>query len=277
MKGKVLKNIRVTGLRGNILPLAIVITSTILLSGLALGIIVLDSLRRTQDIDFSMVAYYAADAGVEKQLYELRKNNALVADLDALSMDYGNGSSWTALPSGFLATTAKIFPRVNRGDFQFVDLFDPDNLGAAGGVGRVDWSWTPDPASCSGGPNAVELGYSQWLTGGTVLPGEFKIDHGITSPDTVVLDPTKAYRLRFRPTDCNVLNLRVEVSPTPAYAPMQFPGDITLGAEGKYQRATQNISVQVPRQDILSGVFSYVIFSECTLIKDPLSGAPACP
>jgi hypothetical protein len=268
---------RMHPVRGNILPLAMVITAAILLSGLGLGIIVLDSLRRTSDVDQSMVAYYAADAGVEKQLYELRKNNARVADLGTLTLDYGNGSSWRALPSGFLATTAKIFPRVNRGDFQFVDLFDPDNIGAAGGVGRVDWSWTPDPASCGGGPNAVELGYAQWLTGGAVLPGEFKIDHGLSSPTTVILDPTKAYRLRLRPTDCDVLNLRVEVSPTATYAPMPFPGDITLGAEGKFQRATQNISVQIPRQDILSGVFSYVIFSECTLIKDPLSGAPACP
>jgi len=254
-------------------------TTAILLAGLGLGIIVLDSLRRTQDIDSSLVAYYAADAGVEKQLYEFRKNNASIATLGGLSQTYSNTSAWEALPSGFLQTTSKVFPVINLGDFQFVDLFNPDVIGATGGVGRVDYSWQADPTDCGGGPAEVELGYSEWsFSGGAVIPGNFTIDRGITPlGETVLLDPTKAYRLRFRPLDCNILNLTVQVSPTPALAPMAFPGDVTLGAEGTFKRATQNISVQVPRQDILSGVFTYVIFSECTLIKDPLAGAPACP
>ncbi|HWQ99792.1 MAG TPA: hypothetical protein VN397_03025 [Candidatus Methylomirabilis sp.] len=263
--------------RGNILPLALVIMASILLAGIGLGIVVLDSLRRSADIDASMTSYYAADAGVERQLYELRKKNARVTDLGALAGTFTNGSSWTAQSSGFLQTNAKSFTLIRRGDFQFVDLFDPDNVGAAAGVTRVDWSWGAG-SDCPGGvPPEMELGYSQWLSGGAVLPTDFTIVRGLSSPQTTLIDPLKAYRLRFRPKGCAATNLKVEVSPTGAYAPMPFPGDITIGSTGKYKRSTQAISVQSPRQDILSGIFSFVIFSECQLIKDPLNPAPPCP
>ncbi|OGL79200.1 hypothetical protein A3E39_04830 [Candidatus Uhrbacteria bacterium RIFCSPHIGHO2_12_FULL_60_25] len=262
--------------RGNILPLALVIMSSILLAGIGLGIVVLDSIRRSADTDASMVAYYAADAGIERQLYDLRKKNATIPSLAALNASYGNGSSWVAQSSGFLQTLAKNFSTISKGDFQFVDLFDPDNVGLAGGVTRVDWSWEAG-SDCGGGPPEVELGYAKWLSGGSVLPQDFTIVRGLTSPQVTTLDPTKGYRLRFRPKGCAAANLKAEVSPGVAYAPMAFPGDITIGSTGAYKKTTQAISVQAPRQDILSGVFSYVIFSECQLIKDPTNPAPPCP
>lgn len=262
-------------LRANILPLALVITATILIAGISLSIIVLESLKRTAETDASMVAYYAADAGIEKQLYEVRKNNVAVADLSALNDSYANGSAWQAASSGFIQLQSKIFPVLNEGDFQFVDLFDPDNIGAAGDVGRVEWSWNgPGP------PCEVELGYSEWdFTGPDIIPEDFVIVPGVViSPTSRNLNPLNAYRLRFRPRKCDITNLEIKVFASPGdTTPMSFPGDITLGAEGTYENTTQAISVTMPRQDVLSSVFSYVIFSECTLFKDPTSPAPVCP
>jgi hypothetical protein len=261
-------------LRANILPLALVITATILVAGLSLGIVVLEGLNRTAETDASMVAYYAADAGIERQLYEVRKRNARIADLSSMGASYVNGSEWEAATSGFITTQSKVFHVLNEGDFQFVDLFDPDNISAAGGISRVDWSWSGSGPGCE-----VELGYSEWDFGsGEVIPENFTVVRGISSPSSASLNPLKAYRLRFRPRKCNVMNLEVKVFANPLDSvPVPFPGDITLGSEGTFEKSTQAISVTMPRQDVLSGVFSYVIFSECTLFKDPTGVAPVCP
>jgi len=261
-------------LPGNILPLALVITATILLAGFSLGIIVLESLKRTAETDASTVAYYAADAGIEKQLYEVRKKYADISDLSAMGESYANGSAWQAASSGFIQTQSKVFPVLNEGDFQFVDLFYPDNVGASGGIGRVQWSWVGPGAPCE-----VELGYSEWDFGsGEVIPENFAIERGIANPSSKNLNPLSAYRLRFRPRKCDITNLEVKVFTNPGdVVPVPFPGDITLGSEGTYDNTTQAISVTMPRQDVLSGVFSYVIFTECTLFKDPSGVAPICP
>jgi hypothetical protein len=262
--------------RGNILPLALVIMTTILLAGLGVGIVILEGLRRTADTDASMNAYYAADAGVERQLYELRKRSTAVANLQNITATFANGSSWAAASSTYLQTLSKTFSSIAEDDFAFVDLYDPDNIGAAAGISRVDWSWSAG-ADCPGGiPPEIEMGYAQWLAGGSVLPDNFQIIRGLSSPQTRFLDPLKGYRLRFRPKGCTASALQVEVSPTAAYAPVEFPGDITIGAIGEYKRATQAITVTVPRQDVLSGVFSFVVFSECQLVKDP-SNPFICP
>lgn len=260
--------------RANILPLALVITATILIAGLSLGMIVLESLQRTAETDASMVAYYAADAGIEEQLYEVRKLKTPIEDLSVLGETFGNGSAWEAATSGFIQTTAKAFPELQEGDFQFVDLFDPDKIGAMSGISKVEWSWVGD-----GSPGCeVELGYAEWdFSGGEIIPSEFKIVRGISSPNIQTLDPSKAYRLRFRPRRCDVENLVVKVYEPSDPDPVPFPGDMTLGSEGTYENTTQAISVTMPRQDVLSGVFSYVIFTECTLFKDPTGTMPPCP
>lgn len=259
-------------LRGNILPLALVITTAILLSGVTLGITVIESLRRSVEMDDSMISYYAADAGIEKQLYEVRKNDATITSLGEMSGTFSNSSSWEAADSSrFLTTTVKIFSSLDEGEFQFVDLYDPDALDAAANIGKVTWTW-------SGGCE-VELGYAEWNTGsGMVIPNEFTIVFGIGGSGTQNLNAARAYRLRFRAKGCTATNLQVQVFPTSGSSvPVSFPGDITIASDGSYKRTKQAIAVTMPRLDVLSGIFSYVIFSECTLFKDPEGDMPACP
>lgn len=263
---------RTARLRGNILPLALVMTTAILLSGVTLGITVLESLRRSVETDDSMIAYYAADAGIEKQLYEVRKNNATITSLGSMSGSFSNSSSWVSADSNrFLTTTVKTFSSLSEGEFQFVDLYDPDQLNAAANIGKVTWTW-------SGGCQ-MELGYAEWDTAsGVVIPNAFVIAVGIGGSGTQNLNAARAYRLRFRAKGCAASNLQVQVFPTSGSAvPVSFPGDITIASDGSYKRTKQAIAVTMPRLDVLSGVFSYVIFSECTLFKNPDGTMPACP
>ncbi len=260
-------------LRGDILPLALIILATILIGAFTLGFIILQGLLRTRDLDASTVAYYAADAGVERQLYAVRKENANVGTLAAMGATYANGSSWAAAGSGFQTTNAKFFPVINSGDFQFVDLFNPDSLNSASGISIVKWTWN-GPALCK-----LEVAYAQWdVNSASILPSQFTIATSTGGIGQLQINPSFAYRLRFRPKGCTVTNLSVSVFANPwDTVPMPFPGDITVAAQGSYGSTTQAISVSMPRLEILSGIFSYVIFSECTLFKDPTGSAPACP
>ena len=218
-----------------------------------------------------MVSYYAADGGIERQLYEMRKNNNTIAGVQSLSANYSNGSSWNAAnPTRFVNTTVKIFPTVNNGDFQFIDLYDPDSPGAAAGIAKVTWTW--NPSGCT-----VELAYAPWMNGGTIFPDQYTITLGTLGSGTQNLQTDHAYRLRFRPKNCNATNLQVQVYATVGGAAVVFPGDITLASQGTYKNSQQAIAVTMPRLDILNNVFSYVIFSECTLFKNPGSADPACP
>lgn len=261
--------------KGNILPLAIVITATIMLAGVTLGSIVIESLKRSVETDNSVVAYYTADAGVERQLYALRKQGATVSSLDPMTNSFPNSSSWASEDgSHYVNTTVKTFSTLTPADVQFVDLYDPDNLGAAAGIGQVRWQWTDPTGTCQ-----VELGYANWTSGSVVIPDTFQFYTSAGGSGSQILSPTKAYRLRFRSKTCTITNLQVRVyanagSPTP----LTFPGDITVAAEGTYRQSKQAIAVTMPRQDVLSSVFNYVIFSECSLIKDDSGGvSTVCP
>lgn len=263
-----------TQLKGNILPLALVITTTILLAGVTLGSIVIESLKRSVDTDNSLVAYYSADAGVERQLYAIRKESSTVAALDPMANSFSNGSSWASENgSHYVTTNVKTFSTLTQGDVQFVDLYDPDNLGAAAGIGQVRWQWTDSTGLCQ-----VELGYAEWTSGSVVIPDQFKFYTSTGGSGSQILTATKAYRLRFRSKNCTVTNFQVRVYQNVGdTTPLNFPGDITIAAEGTYKKSKQAIAVTMPRLDVLSSVFNYVIFSECSLIKNDSGGMGSCP
>lgn len=260
--------------KGNILPLALVVMSTIVLAGVTLGAIVLENLKRSVDTDNSLIAYYSADAGVERQLYAIRKESSTVASLNPMANSFANGSSWASEDgSHYVTTNVKVFPTLARGDVQFVDLYDPDYLGAAAGVGQVRWQWTDSTGLCQ-----VELGYAEWTTGSVVIPDQFKFYTSVGGSGSQILTSTKAYRLRFRSKNCTISNFQVRVYQNVGdVSPINFPGDITIAAEGTYKKSKQAIAVTMPRLDVLSSVFNYVIFSECSLIKNDVGGGGLCP
>jgi hypothetical protein len=264
--------------RGNILPLAIIMTLTVLMAGIGIGNVVLQGSQQAKTTDESVAAYYMADSGIERQLYELRKNNQPLPYLNTLGGSYFNGGSW-ASTGALEPTTAKRYSRVATSSFEVADLFDPDNLTAPPGISSMVMTWEKDP-SCIAAASNIEVSYAYWqIVGGVpqwpsdnqfvVLP-----KNGTGSLTVSPLDPTRDYRFRFKSYDCPAVNMVVNLYDSDGAA-KPFPGDITLGAEGTYSKATQKIAVTMPKLDILSGLFSYVIFSECTLVKG--SGVQVCP
>lgn len=264
--------------RGNILPLAVIMTLTILLAGIGIATVVLEGSQRAVSTDQSVAAYYMADSGIERQLFELRKNNQTAAYVNTLGGTYFNGGRWMSSGAYEPATSKKI-SYVATSSFAVIDLFDPDNLNAPLGIARMTVTWTKDP-TCTGPQSNMEVSYAYWTVSGGVpqLPSDNQFvvqpKDGSGSLTISTLDPNSSYRVRLRAYDCPATNVVVTLGDSGG-AQVAFPGDITLGAEGTYGKATQKIAVTMPKLDVLSGLFGFVIFSECTLVKG--TGIQTCP
>jgi hypothetical protein len=257
---------------GNILPLALVMTLMIFLAGLGIGTVVLDGSRRALETDRSVSAYYMADSGIERQLYEVRKVGTPTADLANVSSTYPNGNSWK-FAGEYAAETEKIIPQITTSTFEVVDLFDPDNVGPVGiDAVQLDFSNGPD---CGGGNTTLEVGYAEWNLQADIIPQYFTLARYTPAGTTynIPLNTDRSYRLRFRAIGCSVSELHVR--PYASGIPKTFPGDLTLAAEGTVGPSTQKIAVTMPKLDVLSGLFNFVVFSECTLVKGATT--PVCP
>ncbi len=261
------------------MPLSIIMMVMILLAGIGIGTVVLEGSQRAVDIDRSVSAYYMADSGVERQLYEVRKVGTPLATIGAIGSTYPNGSSWK-FNGSFASTTNKIIPSVATSSFAVVDLFDPDNVGPAG-ADQVTVTWNNGP-DCGLQYANLEVGYAEWNLSGNIIPNKFTIekknDSTILAPgdqnQAIILDANRSYRLRLAPSICSVAN--VVVQPLSAGVPTVFPGDVTLSAEGTFGPASQKIAVTMPKLDVLSGLFNFVVFTECTLVKQD-GVTPICP
>lgn len=258
--------------------MSIMMTLMVLLAGIGIGTVVLEGSQRSVDVDKSVSAYYMADSGVERQLYEVRKVGTPVDQVSGLASSYPNGSSWK-YDGSYATATQKLISTVATTSFEVVDLFNPDAVGPAN-IDTVTLNWSNGP-DCGSNYANVEVGYAEWNLSGSILPSDYTIKRKdnllVTGPAdqslAISLNPNRAYRLRISALRCKAANIQVRT--TLAGAPQGFPGDITLAAEGTYQGATQKIAVTMPKLDVLSGLFSYVIFSECTLLKG--SGSQICP
>lgn len=262
---------------GNILPLALIMMMIILMGGIGIGIVVMEGSKRAAESDQAVSAYYMADSGVEKQLYEVRKNFQTLAYVNALGLDYGDGRKWVST-GGLEPTVSKTITRVTTSSFAVLDLFDPDDIATALDITQMQLAWTKDPA-CAEPTARMEVSYAYWTVSGgvPVFPSN---DQFVVLPKdgtgnmVVVLEADKRYRIRLKTFDCDAINVTASFSDATG-GPKAYPGDITLAAEGTYLTATQKIAVTMPKLDVLSGVFGFVLFSECTLVKG--TGAVVCP
>lgn len=270
MKGK---------LTGNITALAMIMMAMVLLVGIAVGVVVLEGSRRAVETDRAVGAYYMANSGIEMQLYDVRKNGLRLSAVATSTSLYPGGSSWRST-TGYETSTVKVVSQLGEEELSFVDLFDPDRLNQPSGVARVNVTWDGSVAGCQ--PD-LEIGYTVWDVGASITwptdTADYVIQIGPYAShlgfNVGPLDTTKAYRLRLRPFKCAAKDVRVTMLDAGGTA-MAYPGEINLGSEGTYQKTTQRLLVTMPRQAILSGIFSYIVFSQEQLCKK-VGGAGVCP
>jgi hypothetical protein len=106
----------------------------------------------------------------------------------------------------------------------------------------------------------------------TVLGPSFHA--GYCFGDLHVANLANIHRFRFRALSDDIHNLRIVgyrdtdcTATTPGAVTAPLPGRTTVTATGKYHQAKQTVQISMPQNNLPSGLFGFVVFSDQSLVK----------
>ena len=156
-----------------------------------------------------------------------------------------------------------------------IALYDPDAPTTSQDIGRVQVDWTDACSGCS----VLQASLVGWLSGGPIIWDPNATTSlftwnaaGVSIPTA---DPGRLYRLRLVAKKSAMQNVQIRAYDSGgASLPGGLPGRIRIDAEGSFDNVKQKLTVTLPREIPLAGIFDFVLFSECSLVK---GGAISCP
>jgi hypothetical protein len=276
---------------GAVLLLALLVMSSMLLTGATLGTISVFSLRQGRVIDDSIVAFGAAESAAEQSLYQLRRVGTGTVALGTTNPNHDsspvfsgppmtNGSTWKrSLANGEQTLTVSI-PKDRSYE---VVLWDPENIAAPALVESMKFVWS-DACGGSSGLEVLAVGWDPTVSG-PPLAADVSF-HGNSPALTFLRDPSgvvdnsfvsgRAYRVKLRAKTCDIYSLAITAhSSDNAVGSVILPTRTAVTATGSFGSARQAVELRLPRLQPLTGIFDFVIFAQCSILKG-VTG-PACP
>ncbi|HSD12130.1 MAG TPA: hypothetical protein VLC10_01100 [Patescibacteria group bacterium] len=251
--------------------MALVVMSGVVIASMGLGSLILSSLQQTRAIDSAAVAYYAAESGVEEAIYAARRPGAALPSTVSSPVTLTNNATWKRTVSGRESVIyAGTVPQDGIID---IALYDPDAATTSQNIGRVQVDWTDSCGGCS----VLQASLVGWLSGGPIVwdPNAsttlYTWNAGGASIPTA--DPSRLYRLRIGAKKSAIQNVQIRAYDGSG-APTTLPGRIRIDAEGSFGNVKQKLTASLPRKVPLAGIFDFVVFSECSLVK---GGGISCP
>jgi hypothetical protein len=277
--------------KGNVLLLSLLVMAGIMTAGLGIGAIILNEIKQSRNIDFSALAYYAAETGVEQALYKLRKEEAVlncpagICDANGFctlgdnesclknSGNLSNSSFWNRVVTD---KEWQIYGKIKKDETLQVDLYDPDGTSSAG-VESLKIQWTPQCVAPA--VSNLEVGYIAWnpATGWSAdTEKRFKYSSLVAPVTNNGFGAAKSYRVRIKSLYCDAANVTVTAwgNDNAAVPQVQIPARVVLNSTGQYGNLRQAIKMTMPRKSPMSGLYDYVLFSECSLVKGESATCP---
>jgi hypothetical protein len=258
--------------------MALLILATVFIITVSIAEVVRTEMVSARASDYSIFATFAGESQLEESLHKLRKDpSTTVAGLNGATIALANGatssvqaqnaSSYLSIPSGFA-----------QGQSQGFFLYDFDTGAAAGKESIKIYPY------CSSPTWWFEVGYADWTPGAAFATNFQKFRYscaGMGINDTVVLSgitASKAYQVYVKSLNATFLDgMNVYACDDDAATTnCNMPGVVSLTANGSYLGANRSMSLTMPRNQAVSGIYSYAVFSECQLIKDASVPSPAC-
>jgi Tfp pilus assembly protein PilX len=253
--------------RGTILLFALMIMSSVVVTVSGLTAIILSALQQARAIDNAIVAHYAAESGIEEAIYQLRRTDAMPAS-QATPQVLSNTASWTRTVSP--SEPVVYAGTVPQDSLVELALYDPDQPTTATNIDSVEISWSDSCGNCT----YIEETMVAWNpTGGPVVWDTNPATYKHTSSPAVIAAAGKLYRLRIIARGGDIENVQVRAYDS-GHAALNVPGRVRIDAFGKFGQVQQRLTVTMPSQTPLSGLYDYVVFSECSLVK---GGPITCP
>ncbi len=253
---------------GAILLVTLLIMFGIVATTASMAFIIINEIQQSRDVDYSIIAYYAAETAVEQGLFQLRKGALTVHDLNSdgdVLLD--NGASWTRIASN---QVAQVSAPLDENKSLTVDFYNFDDLSEDTDIGSIKISGTDDTAWLETtllewpvGPNLtwnIQLPQNIYKTM-TPLP--------LAGNDIELGTPRSgnAYQLRLKAFYDDIENNLTITAWSSAGEPRNILGQVTMTGIGDYKHSTQAVQVSLPRRPVLSGVYDYIVFSDLSLTK----------
>ena len=269
-----MKNHSFKNQEGIVLVLSLILMSILLSVAIGFGVIIISDIRQARSVDNSIVAYFAADAGIERNLFLLRKQEDVEGVGDILfetKILSGNGSSWD-ISSSVDFETSFFRQRISNG--QSWKLFFLDR-GDVNQVKSINIFWNKSEIS----PTKMQVSFTRLtledIDGGSIF---------VTDKNEVLISTSSNSCFPFEsansdyaveikalgPVDGYIDSLTVK-----GYGTDDCSGEvasssisnITLISEGIYNNSRQRIIAHIPPRTPVSGIFSFVLFSEEDITK----------
>jgi len=266
--------------RGTVLLMALVVMSGVVISSVGLGSLILSSLQQTRAIDSASVAYYAAESGVEEALFTARHRNAAgqLADGEGVlpasvagPQTLTNNATWTRVVTG--RESIIYAGTIPQDSLVEVALYDPDAPTTSQDIGRVQIDWS-DPC---GGCSVLHSSLVGWQSGGPIIwdpnAAVALYTWNAAGASITLADPSRLYRLRLGAKKAAMQNVQIRAY-NGSGAATTLPGRIRIDSTGSFGNVKQKLTASLPRRIPLAGIFDFVVFSECSLVK---GGAVSCP
>lgn len=264
--------------KGVILAMTLIVITLLLAVAIGFATLIIPDIQQARTIDNSVVAYYAAEAGIERNLYLLRKkgvtSTAIILSNISSSTLPSNNSRWNTSSS---TDYEPVFIRQRLYNGQAVKLYflNRESNPTSSTHMKIEWD---EPAGA--GNMILHLAYTQLtpsidpVTNALVFPsGEKDIISGGTYIEPLP-EQGKNYVYEFRALGGMGINdfiekLKVTACDDPSCTIIndQAISNITLISVGTYQKAVQQIIAQIPPQTPASGILSFVLFSEEDITK----------
>jgi len=280
--------------KGLVLLYALLVISFLTAIAITVSIIVVNELKQTIGATDATVAYYAAESGIERGLYTVkrRRSDAKVSIGDAVMEIQGFGETMDESEahystSGTKTGTSQIFHEtVLKNDFTQVDYYDaesplnPDPERQVRSLVIINEGDDPE--------TWAEVSWTAWDTNGQlgtserarVVIGPTDLSNGWTISALDVFSGTfepVGYGVRIKPlfgdlSDLTVTPYNQEGANPPIVE--DLPSQVEIKSIGTLGTFKQALTARVPWKLPLFGLYDYVLFSEGDIIKEVVLSQP---
>ncbi len=281
--------------RGSVLLYSLLVITLLTAIAITVSIIVVNEIKLSAASANATMAYYAAESGIERGLYEVKINRdsaALTSTLNTIqgftadhdfvnNADYANDQSDQESSS----ITNEFIVHNNYTQADYYDVDDPldttlpDNTIVKSIEIKNGDTTNPDSSSWA------EVSWTAWDDSGTLLasdrarkiigPSDLE-DPGWTINDLDVFDGDPVgYRIRIRALFGDLSSLTVVPYDTfGSQITDQLPSHIRIKSVGERNNFKQSLTATVPWKVPLFGLYDYVLFSEGEIMKTIILSQP---
>lgn len=231
-----------------------------MIGSVGLGSLILNMLQQTKVVDQSAVAYYAAETGIEESLYNARKTGNLP---ESFASRIVGDSTWSSRVSD---TKEIIYATIPKDEFIEINLFDPNDPIADNDIYRVEIDWSDSCSDCS----VLRATMVGWLPGSPIFwvpNAETRSYDFMVRPADMITGPSnKLYKLRLRARNADLEDVVIRAYDS-SDNPVGLPGRVEIDVTGEFGETRRRLFASMLRGAPLSGIYDFVLFSECSLVK----------